>query len=203
MITLDSLSAVQLWGEACIPAAQGDGVRSSWSWALHCVQRDGADHGQTAAGHGQFCSVGSSLVCFCFSVCIVSHLSSSPGRSFCWWKYLLPVWGEGSFDEGTQWHQTLCSVPSPCSGGGGGSTGFQLECRGGICGKDLPEAQRGGTQAGHCHLKHSTCLLTGWLACLKSNHLSSGVWLPRVDFLCNFHFNSRVFFSILFYSSRN
>lgn len=56
MIILDSLSAVQLWGEACIPAAQGDGVRSSWSWALHCVQCDGADHGQTAAGHGQFCS---------------------------------------------------------------------------------------------------------------------------------------------------
>lgn len=147
--------------------------------------------------------LGSSLVCSCFSVCIVSHLSSSPGRSFCWWESLLPVWGEGSFDEGTQWHQTLCSVPSPCSGGGGGPTGFQLECRGGICGKDLPEAQRGGTQAGHCHLKHSTCLLTGWLACLKSNHLSSGVWLPRVDFLCNFHLNLRVFFSILFYSSRN
>lgn len=77
-MTSDSLSAVQLRGEACIPATQGDGVRSSWSGALHCVQCDRADHCQTATGHGQFFFFRSSYACFCFSVSIVSCKAPPP-----------------------------------------------------------------------------------------------------------------------------
>lgn len=46
-------TVVQFRGEAPLAAALGDGVRSSWSGALHCVLCHGADDGQTAAGHGQ------------------------------------------------------------------------------------------------------------------------------------------------------
>lgn len=75
MITSDSLSAVLLRGEACVTAAQGDGVWSSWSRALHCVQCDGADHCQTAAGYGQFFS---EVVLFDFASVSFQAYKTSP-----------------------------------------------------------------------------------------------------------------------------
>lgn len=142
-------TALQFRGETGITAAKGDGVRSSWSWALHRVLCHRADDCQTATGNRQYLRnkdfhpfLGD------FSVVInVSPLTSSTGCRISRKPIrVLPVRGEGPSVEGAQRSEALCSVSFSGARRGGGQSGVQLEHWGWMCGEDRPENQRGGTQ---------------------------------------------------------